>query len=174
MSMSEPLPYDEEQEELEGGGEHPFLIAALGNLLLMDDGVGVHVVRELQKDPPPGSLPVEVGTAVLDALHLIERSEKILAIDAVQAGKPPGTVYGFDVSKAGQDQRHVSLHELSLTGVLRLVPEHLRPREIMILGVEPERIDYGLELSPSVEAAVPKVVEFAREIIARWNAERQA
>ena len=55
------------------------LIVGIGNALLQDDGVGVHAVRELIKDPPSGVMCVEVGTAVLDALHLIEWADKIEA-----------------------------------------------------------------------------------------------
>ena len=71
------------------------LIAGLGNLLLRDDGVGVHAVRSMGNDLPPGVLAVEVGTAVLDALHLFEEAEMVIAIDAMKAGGAPGTIYSF-------------------------------------------------------------------------------
>ena len=80
------------------------LIAGLGNYLLMDDGVGVHAILEMQQAPPPGAVVAEVGTAVLSALHLLEWADKILAIDAMQAGGAPGTVYAFgvdDVDRGG-------------------------------------------------------------------------
>jgi len=144
------------------------LIAGLGNVLLMDDGVGVHAVRELLNDAPAGACVAEVGTAVLHALHLLETADRILAIDAVQAGGPPGTVYVF---RAGDEkvQHRVSLHELSLMGALRFLgPAHPRP-EIVILGVEPETIDYGLELTKEVAAALPQVLRVAKEIAEMWE-----
>jgi hydrogenase maturation protease len=144
------------------------LIAGLGNLLLMDDGVGVHAVQELQKTPPPGAVVAEVGTAVLSALHLLERAHKILAIDAMQAGGPPGTIYVFGVDDVDRGGIQASLHELNLLAALGFLKDKARP-EIVILGVEPERIDYGLELTPAVAAALPRLVQAAREITTRWR-----
>ena len=144
------------------------LIVGLGNVLLKDDGVGVHAVRELQKDPPDGLCVAEIGTAVLHAVHLLEWAEKVIAIDAVKAGGAPGTIYAFDAGKEASEHR-VSLHELNLLGALRFLPQgHPKP-EIVILGVEPEVIDYGLELSAAVQAAVPQVVNVAKEIADAWE-----
>src|SRR5512139_3120116 len=94
------------------------LIAGLGNILLRDDGVGVHAVRELRQDTSPGALVVEVGTAVLDALHLLEWAEAILAIDAMRAGGSPGTIYPLRVEEIAEPGPMSSLHELSLLGAL--------------------------------------------------------
>lgn len=143
------------------------LIVGLGNSLLMDDGIGVHAVNELLKSPPPGTLVVEVGTAVLDALHLFEWADKIIAIDAMQAGNAPGSVYSFGLDDVQENTHQESLHELNLLAVFRFLPEKKRP-QIAMLGVEPETIDFGLELTPSVEAALPVLVQAARDIANRW------
>ncbi len=148
------------------------LIAGLGNLLLMDDGVGVHAVQELQKSPPKGAKVVEVGTAVLDALYLIEWADKILAIDAMQAGGEPGTVYAFGTDDVDRGGIQTSLHELNLLAALGFLKNKVKP-EIVILGVEPERIDYGLELTPAVAAALPKLTAAAADIVQRWQEPEQ-
>jgi len=144
------------------------LVAGLGNVLLQDDGVGIHVVRALQQDAPPGVCVAEVGTAVLDALHLFEWADYILAIDAMQAGGTPGAIYRFGTHQVQQGGIQTSLHELSLVSALRFIPEAVNP-EITIIGVEPECIDYNLELSPSVARAVPFVVQAIREITMAWQ-----
>ncbi len=144
------------------------LVAGLGNLLLMDDGVGVHAVQELQKAPPEGAVVAEVGTAVLNALHLIEWADKILALDAMQAGGAPGTVYAFGVDDVDRGGIQASLHELNLLAALGFLKNKTRP-EIVILGVEPERIDYGLELTPAVAAALPQLTAAVRELVERWK-----
>jgi hydrogenase maturation protease len=149
------------------------LIAGLGNLLLQDDGVGVHAVQVLQQDPPPGAVVAEVGTAVLGALHLLEWADKILALDAMQAGGPPGTVYIFGVEDVAQPGIKGSLHELALTSALRFI-KRKTPPEIVILGVEPHTIDYGLELSPPVNAALPQLTGAVRRMVARWRRERDS
>jgi hydrogenase maturation protease len=153
--------------EAVGDGRH-ILVAGLGNVLLMDDGVGVHAVQVLQQDAPCGVCVVEVGTAVLDALHLFEWADMILAIDAMQAGGAPGTVYRFGEGDIAEGGMPVSLHELSIKAALRLLPSPPEA-EIVFIGVEPGTIHYGLELTPAVQAALPRVVAAAREIIARWR-----
>jgi hydrogenase maturation protease len=144
------------------------LIAGLGNVLLMDDGVGVHAVKELQRDVSPGVLAVEVGTAVLDALHLFEWADRVLAIDAMQAGGRTGTAYAFGIRDIREPSLQASLHELSLLGALRLLPTPRRP-VVLVLGIEPEKIGYGLDLSPALQAALPKLVQEAKRIVTYWK-----
>jgi len=146
------------------------LIVGLGNLLLQDDGVGVHAVRELQKLALPGILAVEVGTAVFDGLHLFEKACKILAIDAMQAGGSPGTIYSFGVSDLADHGPQAPLHQLSLLAALRFLPKGAGP-QIRILGMEPESIDFGLDLSPDLQVNLPKLVQAAVEIVAQWREE---
>jgi hydrogenase maturation protease len=153
-----------------GLGRGRILIVGLGNLLLQDDGVGVHAVRELQKLALPGVLAVEVGTAILDALHLLEKADKILAIDAMQAGGLPGTIYSFGVGDVADGSPQLSLHELSLLATLRFLPQRTSP-QITVLGMEPETIDFGLDLSPALQANLPKLVQAAVEIVAQWREE---
>lgn len=144
------------------------LIAGLGNCLLRDDGIGVHAIRSLQQNPPPGVVVAEVGTAVLDALHLLEWAEKILALDAMQAGGNPGTLYAFGVDAVAGPGMQVSLHELNLLAALDFLPRQIKP-EILIVGVEPEIIDYGLDLSPSMAAALPRLTREVRKIVSGWR-----
>lgn len=144
------------------------LIAGLGNEILMDDGVGIHAVKAFGKDLPKGVRAVEVGTSVLDALHLFEWADRVLAIDAVEAGRIAGSIYRFDAGDADQSGVKASLHELSLVAALRFLREADRP-EVTILGVEPERIDFGLELTSTVQSSLPRLVDAAREIVGKWT-----
>jgi hydrogenase maturation protease len=144
------------------------LVAGLGNLLLKDDGVGVHAVRALQHGVPRGVRAVEIGTAVLDALHLVEWADRVLAIDAMQAGGDPGTIYRYGVEDVADRTIGASLHEVDLVAALRFLTNGHRP-EITVLGVEPETIAAGLELSPSVQAALPRLVAAVQEIVASWR-----
>jgi hydrogenase maturation protease len=144
------------------------LVAGLGNLLLRDDGVGVHAVRHFQPSAAGEYQVVDVGCAVLDALHLFEWAEKILLIDAMKAGGPPGTVYqvtAIDDLEGGAVP--LSLHDLSVVQALKMIHKNHHP-EITILGVEPETIDYGLDLSIAVEASLPLVLQTGQEIVREW------
>ncbi len=136
------------------------LIVGLGNVLLRDDGVGVHAVRELQKSLPRRIVAVEVGTTVLDALHLFEWADRLIAIDAMQAGGAPGTIYSFGVDDVEDGGVKPSLHEMGLIAALRFC-RGKRPA-VSILAVEPESMECGLELSPPVAAALPELIRAAR------------
>jgi hydrogenase maturation protease len=139
----------------------------LGNALLKDDGVGVHAVRAIIKEPIEGTRAVEVGTAVLDALHLLERADKVIALDAVQGGETPGSIYELRF-KGGKKSGHGgSIHELGLREAMAMLPEDQRP-EWILLGMEPECIEYGLELSPTLEAALPRFIKTLRDTAEDW------
>ena len=146
----------------------PYLILGIGNCLLSDDGVGIHAARLLEADPPPQTVVLVAETDFLSALPFLERCTKVLVIDAMDAGEPPGTLYhcrGDDLAQTGQ--RH-SLHGLGLLGALEFLDADRRP-EMHILGVQPGRIGLDLDLSPEVARALPEVVSAARRIIAEFG-----
>jgi len=149
-------------------GRIELLIAGLGNLLLADDGVGVHAVRALRgEDIGEGVLVVEVGTAALDALPLFEAARRVIALDAVQAGGEPGSIYELDLEGVETGREGHSLHELGLREVFRMIPAEKRPG-LRILGVEPAVIDFGMELSPAVLKALPAFLQTARDAARNW------
>jgi len=138
-------------------------IIGLGNLLLADDGVGVHAVRALKQNCPAGIVIAEAGSAILHCQHLLEDADHVIAIDAAHADGPPGTIYHFRADDVQIDQQF-SLHDLGIIGVLKLIPDHLRPT-VHIIGVEPEIIDYSMELSPTVGAVLPQLLEAVRRTV---------
>lgn len=166
-----PTRHTKAGKNIRRGGER-ILVAALGNELLMDDGVGIHLARELAKTRRRNVQVVEVGTAVLDALHLFEWADRVLALDAVQAGNPPGTVYYFDIGKASRPEKQLSMHEFSLIGTLGFIPPEMKPKQILVLGVEPAQIECGLELSRDVRANLHRATQAANMVIAEWQAGR--
>lgn len=135
-------------------------IVGLGNILLADDGIGVHAIRMLREEAPEGIILAEVGTALLDALDLLEEVEAVVAIDAMQAGGAPGSIYRLDLADAAL-RRNLSLHEFGIAGAIQSLPVKSRP-SVTVVGVEPAMIDYGMELSPVVRSVLPQVVEAAR------------
>ena len=143
--------------------KHPSIaIIGLGNLLMCDDGVGVHAIKELEKDPPEGVVLADVGTAVLHFQDLFEETDEIIAIDAVCAGDKPSTIYSFDAADAELNGGH-SLHDLGIQTLMRFMDEKSRPH-VTILGVEPEKIEYGMELSKTVSNVLPQVVKTAKKM----------
>ena len=146
------------------------VILGMGNLLMTDDGIGPHAAQALALDPPPGVCVADVGTDFLSALSFLESIQYALIIDAVHGGGAPGTIYrlaGSDM--APQAAGTAPSHALNLLDARRLMSPNSPPIEIAILGVEPAVIDYAMDLSPSVAAALPRLLELASETVARWQ-----
>jgi hydrogenase maturation protease len=106
---------------------------------------------------------VELGTAVLDALNLLASARTVVALDAVQAGGPPGTIYEMPLAAVRKRGPSTSLHEFDLYAACRLLPADCRP-DVVVVGVEPQSIECGLELSPSVQAVLPEFIGAARRV----------
>ena len=133
------------------------LILGMGNLLLCDEGVGVHVARALaQRDLPPDVAVVEAGTAFLDVLPDIEKADRILLIDAMEGGAAPGSVYRVPFDQCRHPEMLASLHGFDLSRVLYMAGSDRAP-EVTVFGVEPARIEWGTELSPVIQRVLPAV-----------------
>ena len=145
-------------------------IAGVGNLLRSDDGVGIHAIQLLQQTPCAGVDIVEVGTAALHAVGCLAPAWRVLLLDAVQAGEPPGTVYCFDPDSRCRNPQSLSVHALGVLEAFALLSPERQPR-FTVLGVEPGSLDYGLTLTPPVTAALPRLVAEARSIVQRWLGE---
>ena len=138
------------------------IVLGIGNLLLKDEGVGVRAVQKLMKEiDHPDVEFVDGGTSGLDLLPLFERCRYLFVLDCVRGGKKPGTIYKFGISEI-DDKRtpfKMSAHDFNLIDTIsmaRAIQEKLP--EIIIYGVEPESIEWGLELSPAVAGALEKLL----------------
>lgn len=138
------------------------LVLGVGNVLLMDEGVGVRALNELQRRYS-FSDDIEFldgGTAGIELLRHIQNREQLIIIDAMTCDQPPGTVVrvaGEDVPKAFRIR--ISPHQLGLSDLLAaaMLTDDL-PEKLVLFGVEPESIDIGLELTATVEACLDKLI----------------
>jgi hydrogenase maturation protease len=145
------------------------LVLGIGNVLMSDDGIGVHVVRELRKRPWAGVLVAEAGTALLDAAPLLGWADRALVIDAFAGAGSPGTIYWglLDVERSRSNR--CSPHELGLCQAIDLLGPRRSHGEVWVMGVEPGRVALGLDLTPALQAAVPRVADLAAQKIAEWR-----
>jgi hydrogenase maturation protease len=154
-------------------------VVGLGNELLSDEGLGVHVARALKarRSELAGTVAVlDAGTALLEVLGEIAGAERVVLVDAVRAGGAPGTVYrGADVGAAlaaPASAGAMSLHEFGVGETLQAAARAgLLPARVDLVGAEPERFDPGLELSPALAAAAERIVEM---LVAELGAERES
>jgi hydrogenase maturation protease len=138
------------------------LILGIGNLLLCDEGVGVHAARALQREQlPENVITLEVGTAFFDALPEIETADRIIIIDAMKADEAPGTIYRVPFENCVKPDCIASLHGFDVSRVIALAGRTSLP-EVVVIGVEPALIDWGTELSPVVQKMIPTVIEAVR------------
>jgi hydrogenase maturation protease len=146
------------------------LVLGLGNILLEDEGIGAHIVKELQKQALPDNVEViDGGTAGVDVLLLQRYPYRLVVIDAVDAGGKPGTIYKATLKAQEKNKLNeifgrgepskISLHQSGLIDALSAVEKlQCGPEEIVIIGVQPKRMGYGLELSEPLHKKVPELI----------------
>ena len=150
----------------------PVLLLGLGNVLLSDEGVGVHAIAAFRRryGAPDDVEVLDGGTAGMDLLDAIAGRDTIIVVDAVQRrGAPPGTLlvfHGDDVRAAFGTR--LSPHQLGLVDVLAaaaLLGE--APASVTVLGVVPAGLDLWLELSATVAARLDGLVALIADEITR-------
>lgn len=139
------------------------VIIGVGNLLLGDEGIGIHVVEELSKRNLPANVEViDGGTGGVALLSLMEGANKVIIVDAVLGGNSPGKIYVLDAERLMKGVvKFISLHEMDLLSTLMIGRELSKlPPELILVGVEPKNYqEYNMDLSPEVEAVIPKVID---------------
>jgi hydrogenase maturation protease len=139
------------------------LVLGLGNPLRGDDGIGPRVIEALnRRGLPEGATALDAGTGGLDLLQVLEGWERAIIIDAADVGREPGQFVRFtpDEARFVGSQDAMSLHNAGLAEVLALADAVGQPLpEMVIFGVQPEKIGWGERLSEAVEAALPALVD---------------
>jgi hydrogenase maturation protease len=143
-------------------------VLGIGNLLMQDDGVGVHVIRHLQeRELPPEVKLIDGGTYSYDLLEFIIEADTCIVVDAMHGGGEPGTIYRAPFDELGLKPvaGAVSLHEISLVEAVYLLRLEGYDPDIVVYGVEPHTVSLGLELTDTVSRQVPRVAEMIEKDI---------
>lgn len=153
--------------------ENSIVVLGVGNILLTDEGLGVHVVEDLKANytfTPQISL-IDGGTMGMELLTYMRGMKKILLIDAVNGGEAPGTIYEFPHRELEQYfTDHISVHEVGMQDILRIRAIQENPLEdAIVIGVEPESLDVGFEPSAPVQKALPEVKERVLRVLRGWG-----
>lgn len=147
------------------------LVLGVGNPILSDDGVGIHVARELMKRKLRGIDVEELAASGLELLDLVRGYDKVVIIDAIQTknGKP-GELYILQERDFEKSIHGSSPHGINIATALalgrRLVPQEM-PKEVVFFAVEAEDLVNVTErLTPKVANALPGIVEkIVKELI---------
>lgn len=145
-------------------------VVGMGNLLLSDDGVGVHVLNKLREQPPEGVELIDAGTAVLHTADCLCGVDRVVVIDAFKGGQKPGTVYLMSGDDVLENDYSLSVHSLGLKTALNFLASDEGSVEWTVVGVEPETLAYGMRLSSAVDEAVPGAMRAVENLIKEWQA----
>lgn len=152
------------------------LVLGLGNPLLRDDGIGLHVARELEKqfaDDPA----VEVGEDYWGGLRLMERMigyDRVIIIDAILTGGEPGTIHLLTPDDI-PTQRSASVHDVNLPTALEF-GRHAgaslpTASDITLIGIEAGDVQtFDETLSPALKLIVPHAVDHVLNVLERERA----
>lgn len=148
-------------------------IIGLGNILMTDEGVGVHVVNEFeQRYTVPGYVEiVDGGAAGLDLIPFIEGREKVLMVDAVNFDREPGFIdlLENDAIPIRLTQK-ASMHHLGLMDVLCIVRMSGNvPKDLCIIGIQPKSLELGLDMTPEIWDKKDALIARMAAKLQEWN-----
>lgn len=159
------------------------IVLGIGNTLMSDDGVGCHVVRNLQEAQacaPLSGKNVEIldgGTMGYLLIDRVSDADGLIIIDAANLDAVAGTVRVIDdagIERYLEDNSSSSVHEVGLIDLLQMMSlNDSQPRLRALVGIQPEMIDWGTEMSPQVAAGVPLASQAVKNILFDWMGQAQ-
>ncbi len=151
------------------------VVLGIGNTLLTDEGVGVHVIERLRQEYPDSDMVefVDGGTLSFTLADVMAGTDQLIIVDAAELDSPPGSVSLFENEALdeylGRGKRR-SVHEVGLLDLLAIT--HLTgdlPARRALIGIQPQKVDWGEHPSPAVAAAIPQACDMTRELIRTWQ-----
>jgi hydrogenase maturation protease len=149
------------------------IIIGIGNILLTDEGIGIHVLRKLKKrNRIKNAQFVDLGTSSLDLEYFIqEDTEKMAVIDCINtSGSKPGTIFKISIEDLKKRKNAgYSLHQLEFIDSLNLISLLSRVPETIIFGIKPfDMKSLSLNLSEPLSMQFETVCEKIEEEILKF------
>ena len=116
------------------------IIAGVGNILLSDDGIGIHLLRKLKRENIFRDVEfLDMGTSSMDfGYYINDRVKKIVIMDSIKSDIEPGSIYKMGLDDlVSRKKENFSLHQLELIDTLKLVSLDKDFPETMIIGIVP-------------------------------------
>jgi hydrogenase maturation protease len=152
---------------------HRKVILGLGNLLYQDEGFGIHALRAIQAaiHIPEEVEFVDGGVLGMNLLPLVEESSHLLVLDAIDAGQTPGMILELKGEQIPLfTAAKLSEHQVGFQEVLGLARfRGLLPTNLHLIGVQPQDLNSGIDLSQAVASALPEVVYRASVALKAWR-----
>ena len=149
------------------------LVLGIGNPIMSDDAVGGRLLQLLEQRYrfPCAVKLVDGDTMGTALLHHLEGVEKLLVVDAVETGGPPGTLIRLADDEIPRVMvAKLSPHQQGLSDLLAVASlQGWIPREVVVWGVQPASLDLGIDLSPPVAAQLEPLAARILEELQRWD-----
>lgn len=143
------------------------LVLGLGNLVLKDEGVGIHAVQRMQQRKLPEGIDIlDGGTGGIFMIGILQQYDHVIMIDATLDANPPGTVRRLKPKYSTDYPRLMSAHEIGLKDMIdaMIVQDHIPDIDLVIVSARDVQ-EIGMELSSPVEKALPEIIDTVNEII---------
>lgn len=148
-------------------------ILGLGNILMTDEGVGVHTVKEFEArySLPEHVEVVDGGAAGLDLIPFIDGREKVLMVDAVNFDQDPGYINVLENEQIPvRISEKASMHHLGLMDVLSIVRMSGNlPKELCLIGIQPKSLELGIDMTPEIWDKKDILIEEVVRKLREWN-----
>jgi hydrogenase maturation protease len=144
------------------------LVLGIGNLLMGDEGVGVHAARALEHAPPgPGVTVVDGGTGGFHLLEYLSTYDPVILVDATMDGQPPGSVRILEPRYASDFPRALTAHDIGLRDLIEAaVLTGPLPKIWLVTVSIAEMQPMQTDLSAEVAASLPRVIETVKRLVA--------
>ena len=152
------------------------LVLGIGNTLLTDEGVGVHVINQLQNESSADEHIeyLDGGTLSFTLAEPIESCEQLIVVDASEIKSKPGEVRVFENEQMDHfitTGNKKSVHEVGLVDVMSIamLAGNL-PEKRALIGIQPESLDWGPEPTEAVQQAIPEACRQVKQLLDKWQA----
>jgi hydrogenase maturation protease len=155
-----------------------YAVLGLGNRIEGDEALGALVIERLEEEPgllasllDPGSVDlIDGGTVGLGLIPYLTGLDGLVVVDVINGGEVPGTLIDLEGSSLIAHQQVMSVHDLGageLLGALFVMDAW--PTRVRVIGLEPQAIELGIDLTPAVAAGVPSLLDAVLGYLAEWQ-----
>lgn len=155
------------------------LVMGVGNTLMQDDGIGIHIIETLRNaaDSHPSLRLIDGGTIGLALLPEIEDALAVIIVDASELGAAPGAMRVFhnrEIDEQLSGKRR-TVHEVALLDLFGAAAIRGRmPAQRALVAIQPGCTDWGIEFTPAVNAAIQPACDLINQLASEWCSGEEA
>ena len=147
------------------------LVLGIGNILLQDEGIGVHAIREMEKSEWPANIHLlDGGTGGFHILSLLQEYNTIIMVDASLDDSPIGTIKLIEPKFSKDFPKALSSHDIGLKDLIdsAILLDSLPKIYLITITISPEQ-DIGMELSAKIKNKIPGIISEVKKILSTYS-----